>query len=172
MKKFFVLAVLPALFLFGCKVSGTDSILAPAIKVGDPQKAITFIQLPTRLEPRTLFKSGSFVIKPKTGGTVKYKDSYESAFGTIDIDVSLYFRPRSVTDKITVSMEVSQDALTGNFVVTLGPTPNTFLKPALLTFKVKGLDPSTLPSNPNDIQFVSLDNDNFVPVPAERIKID
>jgi hypothetical protein len=38
MKKIFVLAVLPALFLFGCKVSGTDSILAPAIKVEAPQK--------------------------------------------------------------------------------------------------------------------------------------
>jgi hypothetical protein len=172
MKKIFVLAVLPALFLFGCKVSGTDSILAPAIKVEAPQKAVSFIQLPRRLEPRALYKSGSFEITPQNGGIIRYEDSYESANGIINIDISLRFPPNSVSDPITVSAEVSQNALTGDFSVTLGPTPNTFLKPALLTFRVTGLDPATLPSNPDNIQFVSMDNDNFVPVPAAKIKID
>jgi hypothetical protein len=172
MKKIFVLAVLPALLFFGCKVSGTDSILSPAIKVDAPQKAVTFIQLPTRIEPRALYKAGSFEITPQNGGIIRYEDSYESANGTINIDISLRFPPNAVSEPITVKADVSQDALTGNFVVSLGPSENNFLKPALLTFRVTGLDPATLPSNPDNIQFVSLDNNNFVPVPAAKIKVD
>lgn len=172
MNKLYILALLSILLLIGCKVAGTDNVLAPAIKTDQTQKTVSFLRLPYSLEPRTLYKAGSFLITPQTGGNLKYSDSYQSAYGIVSINIILHFPPNAVSDSIIVSFNVSQDGLTGDFGVTFGPTPNSFLLPALLTFRVKGLDPAILPSDPANIQFVCMDNGTYVPVNASHIFAD
>jgi hypothetical protein len=171
--KFYLLPiVLGFLFLVGCKDPDKVSIITPTVKTAQSQKSVTFLKLPVSLEPRSLQKSGSFLITPQNGGYIKFSDSYLTSYGTVSININLYFPPNSVTDSITVFMNLSQDALTGDLGIDFGPTPSYFLTPALLTFTVKGLDPLTLPSNPANIQFVYLDKGIYIPMPAASISVD
>jgi hypothetical protein len=172
MNKLYLLVVIPALFLFGCKVSGSDSVIAPPVKTGLSQKTVSFIKLPPSVEPRAIYKSRSFLVTPQSGGNIIYSDSYLSAYGTVTIYLYLYIPPYAVTQSVNVNVNLSQDALTGDFGMDFGPSPTTLLKSALLTFTVKGLDPLSLPSDPADIQFVYMDNATYVPMNAAYIFVD
>jgi hypothetical protein len=172
MKNYLLLAALSFLFLVGCKDPNNVSNITPAVKNQNTQKSVTFLTLPASIEPRSLQKARLFLVTPQNGGNIKYSDSYLSAYGKISINLNLEFPPNSVTDSIIVSINLSQDALTGDLGINFGPSPAYFLTPALLTFTVKGLDPLTLPSNPANIQFVYLDNGIYFPMQASRITVD
>ena len=172
MRKYLILIALSVLFLVGCKDPNSVSVISPIVKTGLTEKTVSFLKLPASLEQRSLNKKGSFLVTPQGGGNIEFKDSYLSAYGKVSFNIDLYFPPNSVTDSIYVFINLSQDALTGEIGVNFGPTPTYFLIPALLTFTVKGLDPLTLPSNPGNIQFVYMDNGNYIPMKAASISVD
>ena len=174
MKKLVVLFALVGLFLVGCQDSGDVGIVGPdnSAKNTNSSASVSFLKMPASLEPRPLHKDMSFEITPQTGGHISYTESYMSATGMVTVDLDLRFPPNSVSETMTVIVDVSNDELTGEISLSFGPSPTTFLKPAYLTFKVTGLDPNSLPSDPKDITFVYFDNGIYVPMKAQLIKVD
>lgn len=171
MKKLFLLtAMMIGLFLVGCQDS--NNLVGPENTVGTPGNSVSFLKLPASLEPRPLHKPIPFLITPQSGGVVHYSDTYQSAKGPVTVDVKLNFPPGAVSDSMIVVVDISNDQLTGELKMDFGPSPTSFLKPALLTFTAQGLDPASMPSDASAITFVFMDNGNYVPMTAKKISIN
>ena len=167
MKKPLILVAMSGLLLVGCQdlkgggIVGPDNTVAP----------VSFLKMPASLEPRPMHKKIPFLITPSSGGVIQYSDSYQSVDGEVSINIKLNFPPGAVADSMVVSVDISNEELTGDVTMDFGPSPTSFLKPALLTFSVTGIN-STLPSDPNTVQFIYDDNGVYVPMDAKKISVD
>jgi hypothetical protein len=174
MKKLFVSIALVGLLIAGCENSKDIGIVGPdnsANSVNTSTNQVSFLKMPGSLLPRPMHKSIPFLITPQSGGVLHYSDSYQSADGPVTIDIKLNFPPGAVADSMIVSVDISNEEMTGDITMDFGPSPTTFLKPALLTFNVTGVG-STLPSDTSKVEFVYLDNGNYVPMDAKKISIN
>lgn len=172
MKKLLMLVAVVGFFLAGCQDSNNMGVVGPENTVETPSNTVSFVKLPASLEPRPMHKPIPFEITPESGGVVHYSDTYQSANGQVTVDVKLNFPPGAVTETMVVSVDISNDQLTGELKLDFGPSPTQFLKPALLTFSAQGLSASDLPSDPNSIKFVFMDNGTYVPMNCKKISIN
>ena len=147
MKKLFTVLAIFCFAFWGCKDSSISDVTGPD---GSAQfknaQSFSIIQLPESLTPRPLHKKIDFTITPQTGGIIEYEDSYNSATGKVKVKIKLRFLPHSVDETIVVSVDIDNNQLTGVLSMVFGPSPKSFLKPALLSVEASGLEASSLPS--------------------------
>ena len=176
MKKLFTVLSMLFVVFWGCQDSSVDIAgpdQSPQINKTQNQ-TFSIIQLPESLTPRPLHKKIDFTITPQNGGTIEYEDSYNSATGKVKVQIKLKFLPHSVDETIVVSVDIDNNQLTGVLSMVFGPSPKSFLKPALLSVEASGLEASSLPSDPKAIKMVYWDSssNSYIEMNVKKIKLE
>jgi hypothetical protein len=126
-----------SLSLVGCQNEGAQLTGPENETSSHPQ----FVMMPQGLALNKEI-SATANVTVKTGGKLKV-NYYEG--NSFYLDFSLTWDPEAVSNDFTASMTTDVTYLMSTVDLTFGPHETYFLKPALLTIDVKGLDLSWIP---------------------------